>query len=165
MEFFWIIGLPILEGYGLTETIVVAALGGLLIGTIVTGDIDAPIAEGDTIVVRDRVIAFVGDEAGADASGIAAVIDAAGATVTLWTATPGSGGGRRRGRRRRARCCRAPRTRRRQPRSNNTLPWYSQGERRATNPSSGESLRGSRAEFSLPTGSEEKAHSVGPRSV
>ena len=37
-------------------------------------------------------------------------------------------------------------TSRRQPRSNNTLPWYSQGERRATNPSSGESLRGSRAE-------------------
>ena len=52
------------------------------IGTIVTGDIAAPLAAGDTIVVRDGVIAFVGDEAGADASGIAATIDAAGATVT-----------------------------------------------------------------------------------
>jgi enamidase len=52
------------------------------IGTIVSGDVRAPIAAGDTIVVRDGVIASVGDAASADASGIATVIDAAGATVT-----------------------------------------------------------------------------------
>jgi len=49
------------------------------IGTIATGDIASPIASGDTIVVRDGLIASVGD--GADAEGIATVIDAAGATV------------------------------------------------------------------------------------
>ena len=52
------------------------------IGTIVSGDVRTPIAPGDTIVVRDGVIASVGDAASADASGIAAAIDAAGATVT-----------------------------------------------------------------------------------
>jgi enamidase len=52
------------------------------IGTIASGDIEAPIAEGDTIVVREGMIAFVGDEASADTSGISAAIDAAGATVT-----------------------------------------------------------------------------------
>ena len=52
------------------------------IGTIVSGDIDEPIAPGDTIVVRDGVIASVGDAASADGSGISAMIDAAGATVT-----------------------------------------------------------------------------------
>ena len=51
------------------------------IGTIVSGDVRTPIAPGDTIVVRDGVIASVGDAASADASGIAAAIDAAGATV------------------------------------------------------------------------------------
>ena len=30
------------------------------IGTIVSGDIDAPLAEGDTVVVRDGTIAYVG---------------------------------------------------------------------------------------------------------
>jgi len=49
------------------------------IGTIATGDIAAPIANGDTIVVRDGLIASVGD--GADAEGIATVIDTGGATV------------------------------------------------------------------------------------
>jgi len=49
------------------------------IGTIATGDIRAPIANGDTIVVRDGRIASVGDGAGAE--GISTVIDAAGATV------------------------------------------------------------------------------------
>ena len=49
------------------------------IGTIVTGDVDAPIATGDTIVVRDGLIASVGDGAGAE--GISTRIDAAGATV------------------------------------------------------------------------------------
>ena len=49
------------------------------IGTIVTGDIRSPIAEGDTIVVRDGLIASVGS--GDDAGDIAATIDAAGATV------------------------------------------------------------------------------------
>jgi len=49
------------------------------IGTIASGDIHAPIAAGDTIVVRDGLIASVGD--GGDADGISVVIDAAGATV------------------------------------------------------------------------------------
>lgn len=52
------------------------------IGTIVTGDIEAPVAVGDAIVVRNGVIAFVGPTASADTSGVSAVIDAAGATVT-----------------------------------------------------------------------------------
>ncbi|HVF08174.1 MAG TPA: amidohydrolase family protein [Actinomycetota bacterium] len=52
------------------------------VGTIVSGDVAAPIAEGDTIVVRDGLIAFVGDVATADTSDISTVIDAAGATVT-----------------------------------------------------------------------------------
>lgn len=51
------------------------------IGTIVSGDIEAPIATGAAVVVRDGMIVYVGDEAGADVSGISAVIDAAGATV------------------------------------------------------------------------------------
>jgi enamidase len=51
------------------------------IGTIVSGDIQAPIAAGNTVVVRDGMIAFVGDEAEADVSDISAVIDAAGTTV------------------------------------------------------------------------------------
>ncbi len=51
-------------------------------GTIVSGDVAAPIAAGDTVVVREGVIAFVGAGSDADASGISAVIDAAGATVT-----------------------------------------------------------------------------------
>jgi enamidase len=52
------------------------------IGTIASGVVAEPIADGDTIVVRDGAIAYVGDAAGADGSGIDAVIDAAGATVT-----------------------------------------------------------------------------------
>ena len=52
------------------------------IGTIVTGDIEAPIAEGDTIVVRDGLIASVGASGEVDPSDILSVIDAAGATVT-----------------------------------------------------------------------------------
>jgi enamidase len=51
------------------------------IGTIVTGDVGAPTASGDAVVVRDGVIAHVGDESGGDATGIPTVIDAAGATV------------------------------------------------------------------------------------
>jgi enamidase len=53
------------------------------IGTIVTGDVAAPVADeaADTIVVRDGLIASVGSAADADADGIAASIDAAGATV------------------------------------------------------------------------------------
>ena len=50
------------------------------IGTIVTGNVDAPIADGDTIVVRDGMIASVGADEGSD--GIDAVLDAAGATLT-----------------------------------------------------------------------------------
>jgi enamidase len=52
------------------------------IGTIVSGEVEAPTIDGDTVVVRDGVIAYVGDAAGADGSGIDVVIDAAGATVT-----------------------------------------------------------------------------------
>ena len=52
------------------------------IATIASGDVRAPITSGDTIVVRDGLIAYVGDEASADVSGISAIIDAAGATVT-----------------------------------------------------------------------------------
>jgi enamidase len=51
-------------------------------GTIVTGDVAAPIAAGDTVVVREGVLAFLGAGSDADASGISTVIDAAGATVT-----------------------------------------------------------------------------------
>lgn len=50
-------------------------------GTIVTGDVAAPTVAGDTVVVREGVVAFVGSESGADASDISVVIDAAGATV------------------------------------------------------------------------------------
>jgi enamidase len=50
-------------------------------GTIASGDIEAPVAPGNTVVVRDGTIASVGDEEGADTSGIPAVIDAGGATV------------------------------------------------------------------------------------
>jgi enamidase len=51
------------------------------IGTIVTGDIANPVTRGDTVVVRGGLIDYVGEEADADADGIAAVIDAAGATL------------------------------------------------------------------------------------
>ncbi len=51
------------------------------IGTIVTGDIAHPIADGDTIVTREGKIAYVGGEDGADTNAIRAVVDAAGATV------------------------------------------------------------------------------------
>ena len=51
------------------------------IGTIVTGDSSAALAQGHTIVIRQGVISFVGDAAEADWSDIGAVIDAGGATV------------------------------------------------------------------------------------
>jgi enamidase len=52
------------------------------IGTIVSGDIDAPLAAGNTIVVRDGTIAYVGDAAGApEPVAGETTIDAAGATV------------------------------------------------------------------------------------
>ena len=52
------------------------------IGTIVSGDIDAPLADGDTIVIRDGKIAYVGGKTGAPpASDGETVIDAGGATV------------------------------------------------------------------------------------
>ena len=52
------------------------------IGAIVTGDLEAPLARGDTVVVRDGTIAFVGDAAGAPASLENEItIDAAGATL------------------------------------------------------------------------------------
>lgn len=49
------------------------------IGTIVTGDLQRPIAEGDTIVVSDGKIAQIGFDSGKEAGG--RVLDAAGATV------------------------------------------------------------------------------------
>ncbi|MDH5223730.1 MAG: amidohydrolase family protein [Actinomycetota bacterium] len=52
------------------------------VGAIVTGDVDDPIGDGDTVVVREGVIASVGSAADADDDGITAEIDAAGATVT-----------------------------------------------------------------------------------
>ena len=51
------------------------------IGTIVSGDIDAPIAVGNTVVCRDGLISYVGDEAGEDTSDVEVIIDAAGATL------------------------------------------------------------------------------------
>ncbi|MGH8925903.1 MAG: amidohydrolase family protein [Acidimicrobiia bacterium] len=51
------------------------------IGTIVTGDIDQPLASGDAIVVREGIIAYVGEDPGSIADGIENVIDASGATV------------------------------------------------------------------------------------
>jgi enamidase len=51
------------------------------IGTIASGDIEAPVAPGDTVVVRDGTITSVGDEEDADTSGVSDVIDAGGATV------------------------------------------------------------------------------------
>ncbi len=51
------------------------------IGTIVSGDLDAPLADGDTIVVRDGLISAVGAAADCDTGGISHVIDARGASV------------------------------------------------------------------------------------
>ncbi|HJU81521.1 MAG TPA: amidohydrolase family protein [Acidimicrobiia bacterium] len=51
------------------------------IGTIVSGDIDSPLASGDAIVVRNGKIAYIGADADSTADGIKKVIDAAGATV------------------------------------------------------------------------------------
>jgi len=51
------------------------------IGTVVSGDISHPLADGDTLVARDGIIDFVGTESEADTSGIDTVVDAAGATV------------------------------------------------------------------------------------
>jgi len=51
------------------------------IGQIVTGDLNLPLADGDTIVVRDGMIAYVGKAGGAEISPMAGVIDVGGATV------------------------------------------------------------------------------------
>jgi enamidase len=51
------------------------------IGTIVTGDIDQPLAAGEVIVVRDGKVAYIGDDPEASADGVENVIDANGATV------------------------------------------------------------------------------------
>ncbi len=51
------------------------------IGTIVTGDIARPIADGDTIVARDGKIVYVGPDSADQMDGIHQVVDAAGATV------------------------------------------------------------------------------------
>lgn len=51
------------------------------IGTLVTGVLEAPIGDADTVVVRDGVIEFVGAAADADLSQVPVTIDAGGATV------------------------------------------------------------------------------------
>jgi enamidase len=51
------------------------------IGAIATGIIDQPLATGTAIVVRDRMIAYIGDYPGPDAARIGKAIDANGATV------------------------------------------------------------------------------------
>jgi enamidase len=51
------------------------------IGTIVSGDIESPLASGDAIAVLDGKIAYVGAEGDSTADGIKNVLDAAGATV------------------------------------------------------------------------------------
>jgi enamidase len=50
-------------------------------GTIVSGDIERPLVEGDTVVVRDGLIAAVGGDGSVDVTGIEHEIDAGGATV------------------------------------------------------------------------------------
>lgn len=51
------------------------------IGTIVSGNIAEPFAEGDAIVCREGMITHVGTEADADTTGITHVVNAGGATV------------------------------------------------------------------------------------
>ncbi len=52
------------------------------IGTIVSGDVDAPLVSGDTVVVRDGSIAYAGDAQDAPSTSDGeAVIDAGGATL------------------------------------------------------------------------------------
>jgi len=51
------------------------------IGSIVSGDLDEPRVDGDTIVVRDGMITAVGMEADCDANGITTTIDAGGSSV------------------------------------------------------------------------------------
>lgn len=52
------------------------------IGKIVTGNIDNPVATGNTIVVEDKLITAIGEESLLKDAGDATVIDANGATVT-----------------------------------------------------------------------------------
>jgi enamidase len=52
------------------------------IGTIVSGDIDSPLASGDTVVAEEGTIVYVGDAAGAPPRGEGeVVVDAGGATL------------------------------------------------------------------------------------
>lgn len=51
------------------------------IGAIVSGNLDAPLVDGDTIVVRNGLISAVGAAADCDTGGISDVIDAGGASV------------------------------------------------------------------------------------
>jgi enamidase len=51
------------------------------IGTLVSGNLDQPLIDGDTIVVRDGLISAVGNRDDCDDSGITTMIDAGGATV------------------------------------------------------------------------------------
>jgi enamidase len=60
----------------------VANLRVINIGTIVTGDVEAPLVEGDTVVAREGTIAYVGDQGGAPPPVASeTTIDAAGATL------------------------------------------------------------------------------------
>ncbi len=52
------------------------------IGTLVSGDIDQPLVEADTLVVRDGKFAQIGKEDALDTSGADLVVDAQGMTVT-----------------------------------------------------------------------------------
>jgi len=51
------------------------------IGTVVSGMLDTPLLDADTVVVRDGIIEFVGMRADADLDANASTIDAGGATV------------------------------------------------------------------------------------
>ena len=51
------------------------------IGTVVSGMLDTPLLDADTVVVRDGIIEFVGKRADADLDADASTIDAGGATV------------------------------------------------------------------------------------
>lgn len=51
------------------------------IGSIISGDLEAPLVDGDTVVIRDGVISDIGAEDDCDTSDISTVIDAGGASV------------------------------------------------------------------------------------
>ena len=58
------------------------------IGMILSGDIEHPVLDGDTIVITDKKIAAVGNSSVADGVEADKVIDAAGATVAPVSSIP-----------------------------------------------------------------------------